>query len=205
MAVRRRSGNYRRTGTARPEYVSDNLARKYRAQELERELDRSGRMDFDRVYRPQPETQADRIARRRAEAKAERRPAMTVSPALVAGSLAVVGMLMLVLLCHVQMNAISSRIVTMKTEINKLQAANVSLQVAYGRAFDLASVKEQAERAGMEQPGESQIYYISLPGEDRAVSYTGREEDKTSGFFARLVEQVEELLAYFATGTAYTN
>ena len=35
----------------------------------------------------------------------------------------------------------------------------------------LTAVKEAAEAAGMTQPSEGQIYYVSLPGEDQVTAH----------------------------------
>ena len=89
---------------------------------------------------------------------------------------AFVGALMVAtLLCYVRINSISRSIVSMKERISVLQVEQVALLTQYEQAFDLSSVKEAAEAAGMTIPSESQIYYIDLPGEDQAVSYTGRD------------------------------
>lgn len=198
MAARNRTARNRNARRPMPRVQTDNLARKYNSQELERRLERSGRVDFDRQYYQPREIEADRIARRRAASKAARRPAMTLSPAVALGSIGVAALMVLVLLCHIQLNAISSRIVAMKATISQLETTQVSLQVARDRAFDLSMVKEEAEAAGMAQPSESQIYYLHLPGQDRAVSYSERKANggfqMVSGFF----QQLKEMLAYFA-------
>ena len=61
-------------------------------------------------------------------------------------------------------NAISSNIVDMKEQISVLEGEQVSLLTRYEQAFDLATVKEAAQSAGMRQPDDSQIFYIDLPG-----------------------------------------
>ena len=149
-----------------PGVVSGNLARELNHQELERRLETSGQLDFDQQYRRRKETEAELIARQRARAKAAVRPAQKVSPAAVLGFAAVSALTVLLLLCYVEMNAISTRIVTMKSEIEQLEIEQVSLMAQYEQAFDMATVKEAAEEAGMTQPSDSQIYYVSLPGED---------------------------------------
>ena len=158
-----------------------NTDRRYRAPvegSLARKLDnldRSGRMDFDELYERRPETAAERNARRRAQAKAAVRPAQRVSFAAVLGFAFVGALMVATLLCYVRINSISRSIVSMKERISVLQVEQVALLTQYEQAFDLSSVKEAAEAAGMTIPSESQIYYIDLPGEDQAVSYTGRD------------------------------
>lgn len=158
-----------------PGVVDGNLARKLDSRALERRLERSGQLDFDQQYRRRRETEAERLSRRRAQAKAAVRPAQRVSFAAVLGFAFVGALMVATLLCYVRINSISRSIVSMKERINVLQVEQVALLTQYEQAFDLSSVKEAAEAAGMTIPSESQIYYIDLPGEDQAVSYTGRD------------------------------
>ena len=62
-----------------PGVVDGNLARKLDSRALERRLERSGQLDFDQQYRRRRETEAERLSRRRAQAKAAVRPAQRVS------------------------------------------------------------------------------------------------------------------------------
>ena len=158
-----------------PGVVDGNLARKLDSRALERRLERSGQLDFDQQYRRRRETEAERLSRRRAQAKAAVRPAQRVSFAAGLGFAFVGALMVATLLCYVRINSISRSIVSMKERISVLQVEQVALLTQYEQAFDLSSVKEAAEAAGMTIPSESQIYYIDLPGEDQAVSYTGRD------------------------------
>lgn len=191
----------RKTRT-RPQYrtpgvVDGNLARRLDSQELERRLEQSGQLDFDKQYRRRKETQAERLSRRRAKVKAAIRPAQKVSAAAVLGFGGVAVMMVALLLCYVRVNTISRSIVEMKTEIDALKVEQVSLLTQYEQKFDLASVKEAAEAAGMTQPSDSQIFYIDLPGEDQAVSYSGEDGSALDRFFASLGWDVYAVVEYF--------
>lgn len=177
----RKSANYRPT--------DGNLARKLDSRELERRLERSGQMDFDQLYERQPETYMERSARRRAQIKAARRPAQHVSPAAMMGAVCVIFLTVVLLLCYVRLNTISRSIVSMKNEIQQLEIEHVSLVTQYEQTFDLSAVKEAAVAAGMTQPSESQIFYISLPGEDQARAY--RDEP---GNVEKLWDSCKELI-----------
>lgn len=174
--TRRPRKKYDTPGAAR-----DNLARKLDSRELERRLERSGQVDFDQQYRQRRETEAERRARQRAKAKADVRPAQKVNVLAVLAFFGIAALTVGVLLCYIQLNAISRHIVRMKADITALEVEQVDLLTRYEQAFDLSSVKEAAERYGMVQPSESQIYNIELPGENQAVSHSGRrsvaEED----------------------------
>lgn len=153
-----------------PGVVDGNLARELSGEELRRQLETSGQLDFDQQYRRQRESQADLIARQRARAKAMVRPAQRLPLLPIVGFACVAAMMVGLLLCYVEINAISSSIVDMKEEISQLELEQVSLQTRYEQAFDTATVKEAAEAAGMTMPSDSQIFYIDLPGEDQAVA-----------------------------------
>lgn len=161
--------------------VDGNLARKLDSRELERRLDRSGRMDFDELYEPRRESAIERNARRRAQARASVRVVQRPSNATIAGFISVALLLVALLFCHVRMNTISRSIVSMKAEIKQLEVEQVSLLTQYEQTFDLSVVKDAALAAGMSQPSESQVYYIILPGEDYAEAH-----DPESGILDKL-------------------
>lgn len=157
-----------------PGAANDNLARKLDGRELERRLERSGQVDFDQQYRQRRETEAERRARQRAKAKADMRPAQKVNVPAVLAFFGIAALAVGILLCYIQLNAISRSIVVMKKEITALEVEQVGLLTKYEQAFDLSSVKEAAESYGMVQPSESQIYNIELPGANQAVSHSRR-------------------------------
>ena len=180
-----------------PGVVDGNLARKLDSRALERRLERSGQLDFDQQYRRRRETEAERLSRRRAQAKAAVRPAQRVSFAAVLGFAFVGALMVATLLCYVRINSISRSIVSMKERISVLEVEQVALLTQYEQAFDLSSVKEAAEAAGMTIPSESQIYYIDLPGEDQAVSYTGRDGGLLDRVLTGLSRAMYAVVEYF--------
>ena len=193
------TNNRRRYSTPGP--VDGNLARKLnpqpRTRELERQLDRSGRMDFDQLYERQPETAAERNARLRAQLKASIRPAQKVSPMALLGTVCVAFLMVVLLLCYVRLNTISRSIVAMKTEISQLEVEQVSLLTQYEQTFDPAAVKDAATAAGMTQPSDSQVYYISLPGEDQATVYQTGGDGLLDQFFTALGRGIYTAAEYF--------
>ncbi len=171
-----------RRGYNTPGVVDGNLARKPDSRELERQLDRSGRMDFDQLYERQPESAIERNARRRAQAKAVARPAQKISSMTMLGCVCVAFFTVVLLLCYVRLNTISRSIVSMKSEIKQLEVEQVSLLTQYEQTFDLSAVKEAAVTAGMNQPSDSQVCYINLPGEDQATAHHPGERTWQSFF-----------------------
>ena len=181
-----------------PGVVSGNLARDLSSYELERRLERSGQLAPDEYYVRRRESQSDILARRRAKVKAAVRPAQKVSPLAVIGFSGVAVMMVALLLCYIRINAISSNIVDMKEQISVLEVEQVSLLTRYEQAFDLATVKEAAQAAGMRQPDDSQIFYIDLPGEDQAVSYGSEDTSVLSRFFAAVGRNIYAAVEYFS-------
>ena len=141
MAASRRTAGqrYRRVNA-----VEGNLARKLDSRELERRLESSGQLDFDRQYRRRQETEAERRSRQRAQAKAAVRPAQRVSAAAVLGFLSVAALMVGLLVCYARINAVSQSIVKMKAEISQLQEEQAVLLTQYERSFDLTTVKAAA-------------------------------------------------------------
>lgn len=181
-----------------PGVVNGNLAHDLRTRELEQQLERSGQLDFDKQYREIEETRADKLSRERQATRASVRQAQSVPVTALLGSAVVAVLAVLVVSCHVKINEISGNIVSMKQEIGQLEMEQIALQTQYEQVFDLATVKEAAEAAGMRQPGEGQIYYVDLPGEDQAVAYGTAEKKSDENFFTKLGEHFRAVLEYFS-------
>ena len=182
-----------------PGVVNGSLAHRLEPAEheqLRRRLEKSGQLDFDQAYKERKATEAELIARRRARVKAAVRPRQKVNMVMVAGFAAAAVMLVALLMCYVQINAISSNIVSMKSQISELEVKNVELLTKYEQVFDLATVKEKAQAAGMVMPGESQTYYIQLPGQDQAVSYASRGSGIVSGILASISQRLDSIVEY---------
>ena len=193
------SGNAKRDPRSyrTPGVVNGNLAHDLDLHELERRLERSGQLDFDKQYRQHQETRADQLSRERRETRATVRQAQKVPVMAVLCSGVLAALAIMVVVCHAQINSISSDIVAMKKEIRELEIAQVALQTRYEQAFDLASVKEAAEAAGMHQPSEGQIIYIDLPGEDQVVTCAQSEEGVFARIFAAVGQHVFSVVEYF--------
>ncbi|MDE7262808.1 MAG: hypothetical protein K2N78_12225 [Oscillospiraceae bacterium] len=195
MATGRKPNQTRRPAYRPPGAVDGNLARKLDYRELERRLDNSGQMDFDQLYHRQRMSDAERRAKQRAKLRASVRPAQHISPVIIAGALCVAGLMIALLMCYVKINAISRSIVSMKNQITRLEVEQVSLLTRHEQAFDMSTVKEAAEAAGMTQPSDSQVFYVRLPGEDQATVH--KSSGGLSGFFAAFQRGFYAAAEYF--------
>ncbi len=193
-----RNGRYNdRNRRPRPS-AEGNLARKPDVQE-QREWERAQRRrELEEVrFQRREEAIRARRAKQRAMTQAALRAAQKISPAAIVSFAGVVLLMVLILACYIQLNAISRHIVDMKNQIEVLKTQQVSLLTRYEQAFDLTSVKEMAEAAGMTQPSDSQIYYIDLPGEDQAVSFGDDDVSPVTKIITAVKRKFHEVLEYF--------
>ena len=128
----------------------------------ERQLEEAGTMPKRRPEAPvQPKT------RTRTHTKAKAQP----SPLILGGIATLCAMVLVLMLGYVQLTKVSNRISSIKNEISGLTDEHVSLLTEYEKTFDLATIKEVAEKAGMSKPSAGQIEYIDLSGVDSVVIY----------------------------------
>ena len=173
----------------RNSYVSDNLAR---------ELDREVReREFRHAGEPRREEAAAPKVRTRAAERPLVRERQRVSWVSVTGFAAVVVMAVMVLFCYVQLTQISSQVVALKKQLDVLEVDNAALTVQYQQMYDLSTVKEVAEAAGMAKPRASQIYYVDLSSGDSAVVCQQEDPGVLSTAAARISEGFSALLEYF--------
>ena len=170
--------------------VYGNLAHDLDALVTERALDEAGRM-------PQREHQREEETVRRTQSRPQAQPRAQVSPVLTA-SLAVLAVLVVVLLMgYVKLTAISDSVTGIKTEMDHLDVEHVELLREYEQTFELATVKEMAESAGMSKPSAGQIEYVELAGDDSAVIYAAGKDGVLDKVFASAKEGVLSVVEYF--------
>ena len=92
---------------------------------------------------------------------------------------------------------ISDEVVSLQNQLEELQTENVTLTAQHEQMFDLATVKEVAEAAGMSKPSSSQIYYIDLAEGDSAVVYQQEESNLLSRLQTSLNHGIYAVVVYF--------
>lgn len=163
--------------------------------------------DLDRELRERQLSHAGELPRRREEAapapqvrtvsQVRVRERQHISFLAVLGFLAVAGLAAVTLLCYVQLTGLSSDVVSLNKELARLQTENVILTAQYAQMFDLDTVKEAAESAGMAKPGSGQTYYMDLSGGDSAVVYQKKEARLLERLLASLNHGVYAVVEYF--------
>ena len=121
-----------------------------------------------------------------------------VSPVSVAGVGAVVAMAIMVLVSCIQLTVLSAETVALKNQLSALETENIRLTAQYEQMFDLATVKEMAEAAGMSKPSASQVSYLNLSGGDRAIVYAQEETNVLSTALVSVQEGAAALVEYFS-------
>lgn len=170
-----------------------------------RSVDGSLAYDLDWAVRERELTHAGEPPRRQEKerVRVHERPRVQVrerehvSPLTVLGTMAVIGMAVLVLMGYIQLTVLSADTVALKNELATLETENLRLTTEYEKMFDLATVKEAAEVAGMVKPGSSQICYIDLSEGDSAVVYQQEEPSVLTRVLTSLHHGVYAVVEYF--------
>jgi cell division protein FtsL len=120
-----------------------------------------------------------------------------VSAVSVLGFAAVAAVAVLILLSYVQLTELSTSVVKLKSRMAALETQNVTLTAQYEKMYDLSTVKETAEAAGMAKPSGSQIYYVDLSDGDSATVYQTEEPGILNRLLASLSHGVYAVVEYF--------
>ena len=125
------------------------------------------------------------------------RDRQTVSPLTLLSAAAIAGLCLVVLMNYVELTQLSSKVVDLQNELAGLVTENVSLTSQYQRMFDMASVKEATEAAGMAKPSSTQTGRLDLSAGDSAVAYRQKEPGLLSKILSLLHGGVYAVVEYF--------
>ena len=187
MAATARELHYRKIG-----YTDGSLAHDLDWAVRERELRHAGeapRRHEREAVREEPKVQA--------APKVRVRERQYVSAFSVLGFFAVVGMAIMILMSCIQLTLLSAETVTLKNQLSALETENKTLTAQYEQMFDLDTVRQAAEAAGMAPPSASQICYLDLSGGNSAVVYKKEDTGFLSCAMASLNHGVYAVVEYF--------
>ena len=172
-----------------------------------------GRVEGNLAYDFDYEEKRERRREQRPQEKAAPRPApqqvqrpqttvrtrerQKVSFAALAGFAALAALVLLLVMSYARLATISSNVVSMKNELTTLQSEHVALLTRYEQTFDLATVKQAAEDAGMAKPSASQIYYVDLSEPDSVVVYQQGGGNVLARVFTSLGHGMCSVVEYF--------
>ena len=159
----------------------------------ERALEEAGRMP----EQPRPERRREPEVVQRPRTETAARPKAQVSP-LVLGSIAVrAAMVRVLLMGYVKLTQISGSVAEMKADAERLNIEHVALLTEYEQTFELSTIKEVAEAAGMSKPSAGQIEYVELGGADTAVVYAAGNDGVLDQALASVKGGVLSIVEYF--------
>lgn len=143
---------------------------------------------------PPKQKQAARV---RSAVRVRLRERQHLSKFAALGAAAVGVLAVLVLMSYVQLTVLSSEMVDLQSELKELETENVVLTAQYEQMFDMATVKEAAEAAGMQKPSSGQVYQLDMSGGDRAVAYEKEEPGLLRRLLTALNHGVYAVVEYF--------
>lgn len=119
-----------------------------------------------------------------------------VSLATVAGFALAALLLVVLLLCHIRMTALSDAAAASQARLEELVEQQRKLQARYEEVFTLSEVERYAtQELGMQKPRAGQITYLEgLGGEDRAVVIVPEEKN---GLISELTLMLDSIRSYF--------
>lgn len=120
-----------------------------------------------------------------------------ISPLALLSVTAIMGLALLVLMNYVQLTRLSTETVKLQSQLEELETENTDLTARYQRMFDMASVKEAAEAAGMSKPSGTQMSRLDLSAGDSAVAYQQKEPGLLSRILSSLHGGVYAVVEYF--------
>ncbi len=165
-----------------------NLAYDLDALVRERNLDEAGRM-------PRTERHEQPQIQRRSRSAAQ--PRLHVSPLLAGSLVALVVAVVVMMFGYVQLTKTTVAVSQLESQLSDLQGQHVDLLTRYEQTFDLATIKQVAERAGMEKPSSGQIEYVDLSGSDSVTVYNGQSDGLLHKAAASIGQGAKSVVEYF--------
>jgi hypothetical protein len=179
-------------GHQRAGYTDGSLARDLDWAVREHELRHAGKAPSH-----QERQQVQQKPKIRSISRANAREPQRVSLFTVMGFLAVGAMAVLMLLCSIRLTVLASDAVDLKKQLEVLQTESATLTAEYEQMFDLDTVREAAEAAGMRKPSVSQICYLKITDGDNAVIYQRNNPSVLTDVMTSLNHSVYAMMEYF--------
>ena len=182
-------------------------ARELRYRQSERAVDGSLARDLDWAVRerelrhageaPRHQEQVRQQPKVHAAPKVLVRERQQVSLFSLLGFAAVAGLAVLVLMSYIQLTALASDTVALKKQLSTLETEHATLTAQYEQMFDLTTVREAADAAGMTKPSTSQTCSLDMAGGDSAIVYQQEEPSVLSSVLTSLNHGVYAVVEYF--------
>ena len=173
-------------------------ARELRYRQSERAVDGSLARDLDWAVRERELRHAGEAPRHQEQVRQQ--PKVHAAPKVLVRErqqVSLAGLAVLVLMSYIQLTALASDTVALKKQLSTLETEHATLTAQYEQMFDLTTVREAAEAAGMTKPSTSQICYLDMAGGDSAIVYQQEEPSVLSSVLTSLNHGVYAVVEYF--------
>ena len=124
-------------------------------------------------------------------------PKTKASPLLIGAIAVLAAMVVGLMIGYAQLTETSEAVMTLRNDLSQAQDTHVALVTKYEQTFDMATVKERAEAAGMSKPTSGQIEYIDISGSDAVVIHQSGAEGFFAQAFGTVKEGIEAVVEYF--------
>ena len=120
-----------------------------------------------------------------------------ISPVTLLGAIIAIGLVVMVIMSYVQLNAISVKSSQYEAQIAELEQDETQLKLAYESAFDFREIEDYAtSELGMIKASAGQKVYLSENSEDKAVVIDS--DSKTSGFWGAISDFFASVKEYLS-------
>ena len=185
----------RNTRQVNQRYVSGNLAFDY--DYLEREQRRIEREEREYAERQLREARRKNASGKQSAEQIRHRERIQVSNLVVIGFGVLAALVVAILMSYAQLAIVSHGIVGEQKQLAALEEEHIKLLARYESTFDLTSIKEAAETAGMAKPSASQIFYVDLSAPDNVVLYEKKGVNLFGQVFTSMGHNMGALVEYF--------
>ena len=155
----------------------DKLAR-------ERQLEEAAQLPEEKAA-PQPKPQPRYHAKTRPQ------------PLLIGGISLLLVLVVMLMVGYVRLTKLSASVSSIKSNLALLESENVSLMAEYERTYDLATIKQVAEEAGMIKPTSGQIEYIDVSSGDTAVVYRAGTQSILYDLLTQIKAKAADIVEFF--------
>lgn len=154
------------------------------------------RLEREEVLQPRPRTRERQ--RELARPKIKAREAGSVSLFAVTGFAAVAVFAVLLLFSLVELNTLSSDVVSMRRQMVELQSEEAVLRAQYEMCYDLGTIEENVLNSGtMVKPQGGQMIYVDLSEPDTVTRYGDESKPGLAGLLDSAMGVLANLVEYF--------
>ena len=134
--------------------------------------------------------------REQAVAAAGAKTRQAVAPMAIIGFICAAALVVFTLMAKIQLTEVTDSSAHLEQQLNDLNVAQNRLRINYEKAFNLTDIAEYATtQLSMQRPREEQVFYLSSSVPDKAVIFSGQDNDNSFG--DRVFDALSSIAEYF--------